>query len=193
MLEAGTIWFDELKKFVAEARLRDPLPDRSTLDRAQEIQCRIVGGSIISCFQRTGPEFLQERAALGHLRGLEPDPYIVFTTNLPGLVAVAEIFPEPTPEIAFLDPQEFSEWSSQNPDPTYAWHVHAYSFFRASVSVKDLGESADRFPLAPGIEYWQHTEGSWWGELAGRGGEHLWSWDGENASLLEEAFSQWVS
>jgi len=45
--------------------------------------------------------------------------------------------------------------------------------------------------VLPGESYWLHKEGTMYGELFGRGGSHLWKWDGSEPTLLEECFEQW--
>ncbi len=192
MDDEGVAWEKELHHFIQQARAVDPLPDRSCLDKAQEMQCRILGGSLITWLDHVCPRLLADRKTWWYLRELEPDPYLVFETTLPGLVAAAEILEGGADRLIFLSPEEYRDWTSQNPDPAYRWHVHTYSFFCDGVTAESLGPLAARFPLPPGAVYWKHVQGDRWGERCGRGVEHLWSWDGEEPELLEEAFNDWV-
>jgi len=191
MKEEGTNWFDGLKAFVAACRASRPLLNREDLSTAEEMQCRIIGGSLITWLQKHGPRLLQERAVLAGLENWEKDPFIVFTSEQPGLVAGREILDDGPSTIAFLYPDEFTEWLKYHPDPEYRWHVHTWSFF-APLDV-ETGRRAKKFSLAAGESYWLDKEGTMCGQLFGRGGDHLWKWDGNEPVLLQEFINQWVS
>jgi hypothetical protein len=191
MNEQGTKWFDGLRAFLAECRDQRPLIARKDLSAAEERQCRIIGGSLIRWLQNYGPSLLEERAMLADFENWEKDPCIVFTSEQPGVVAANEILKASPPTIVFLYPDEFTRWTESHPDPEYRWHVHTWSFFAPLDPM--TGQRAARYPLAAGETYWLHKEGTMCGPLFGRGGDHLWKWDGENATLLEEGFNQWIS
>lgn len=131
MNEAGQEWFDGLKAFIEECRAEQPIVERDTLSTIEEMQCRIIGGSLISWLQSHGPRMLQERTFFSKLQQWEDDPFIVFTAEQPGLVAANEILDEPGERIAFLYPQEFNQWLEEHPDPEYFWHVHNLVVFCA--------------------------------------------------------------
>ena len=125
------------------------------------------------------------------LQNFEKDPYIVFTSESPGLVAAREILRKGPANIVFLYPDEFTEWLKDNPDPEYRWHIHTWSFF-APVDAA-TAKKAKKHPCSEGESLWLHKEGTMCGHLFGRGGDHLWKWNGREPELLEEAVNQWVS
>jgi len=115
----------------------------------------------------------------------------VFTSTEPGLVAAREILEEGYDTISFLYPEEFTEWLAVNPDPDYRWHVQTWSYF-TSVDAVTI-EKTKKYPLGDGESYWLHREGTMCGKLFGRGGDHLWKWNGTEPVLLEECINQWIS
>ena len=187
----GKKWLRGLKRFIRECREKRSLPNRNALSAMEEIQCRIIGGSLIAWLREHGPRFIQERAVEAELQNFEKDPYIVFTSELPGLVAASEILSKGPANIVFLYPDEFMEWLKDNPDPDYLWHIHTWSFF-APVDA-DTAKKAEKYPCSEGESLWLHKEGTMCGNLFGRGGDHLWKWNGREPELLEEALNQWVS
>jgi hypothetical protein len=191
MKEEGQNWFDGLKRFIGECRARRPVAIRDDLSTVEQMQCRIIGGSLIAWLQKYGPLLIQERAMLAELENWEKDPFIVFTSEQPGLVAAREIIDEGPPTIAFLYPDEFSEWLKNHPDPEYRWHIHTWSFF--TLADVDNVKKAEKYPMSEGESLWLHKEGTMCGQLFGRGGDHLWKWNGWEAELLEECVNQWVA
>ncbi|MEI7946241.1 MAG: hypothetical protein WCJ02_06070 [bacterium] len=191
MTIAGYEWFGELRDNVWEFRRSHPLAPRDTLSLADEMQCRIIGGSLIRWLREYGPRLLQQRSVLAKLKGWESDPFVVFTSEQPGLIAAGEILGVKASEIISLYPDEFTKCSKSRPDADYQWHVHTWSYFTTLDA--DSLQRAAKYPLAPGETYWLHKEGTMCGSLFGRGGDHLWKWNGEKPELLEECFNQWVS
>jgi len=187
------IWFENLREEVAILRERSPLSPAINLSEAHEWQRRIIGGSIIAWLEQHGPGILQERQVLHKLMNVDPAPGIVFTSNIAGLLAAQEIIEVDNQEVLYLHEKEFQHWLKKNPDPEYKWHVHFWSFFREPTNKEFASKSRKAYPLNNGSVYWQHSEGTMWGPLAGRGVEHLWQWDGVKPVLLEEAFQSWVS
>jgi hypothetical protein len=148
---------------------------------------------VIAWFEHHGPALLLERKVLQKLTRVDPNPGIVFTSTTPGLLAAQEIFGDGRQDIICLYDEELLRWLKRHPDLAYRWHVHFWSSFREPVD-KKIAEKAKRvYPLTEGSVYWQHSEGTMWGSQAGRGGEHLWVWDGQEPQLLEETFRSWVS
>lgn len=191
MKNEGQKWFQELTAYVAACRATRPIAHRDSLVAADEWQCRIIGGSLISWIEEGGPRLIQERAVLARLKNWEKDPFIVFTSEEPGLIAAQEILGEESARVAFLTPAEFSSWLTSHPDPEYRWHVHRWSYF-APLDQETRKKTA-KYPLAGGESYWLHKEGTMCGQLFGRGGDHLWKWDGKDPSLLAECLNHWVS
>ena len=191
MKQEGTDWFEGLNAYVAECRKKSPIQDRQDITTAEEMQCRIIGGSLISWLREHGPRLLQERAMFADIEKWEKDPFVVFTSEQPGLVAAREILEGNSGAITFLYPAEFEDWKKLQPDNEYRWHVHMWSFFTPLDSA--TVEKAQQYPLVPGESYWLHKEGTQCGPLFGRGGEHLWKWDGNKPVLFQECLNQWVS
>jgi hypothetical protein len=186
-------WAAQLREHAAACRTTVPLPDRDTLTAAQEWHCRIVGGTILTWLRQVGPRFLQERAVICTLQDIDRDPTIVFTSDLPGLVAAREIVGPDHERVIYLLEDEFAAAPARVADPQYKWHVHFWSFFRSEIDPDFAAEARARHPIPEGCIYWQHSEGTMWAVNAGRGADHLWRWDGHKPELLEEAMSQWVS
>ena len=193
METTGTKWFASLQNHVRKLRAEHPLPRREALSAAEEWQCRIIGGSLIRWLNDHGPRMLQERRMLARTMHVEEDPCIVFTSSVPGLVAAQEIIGLDDEGIVYLGDDEFEAWSKDHADDEYRWHVHVWSHFTESLPSRLRQEAQESFPLPEGHVYWLHAEGTMWGKLAGRGGDHLWQWDGEKPTLLEEALRTWVS
>jgi len=191
MKNEGKNWFDELKRFAMECRVKFPIVNRDDLSAEQEMQCRIIGGSLIPWLREYGPGLIQERAILAGFRNWEKDPFIVFTSDQPGLVAASEILEDRPATVEFLYPDEFTEHMQNHPDPEYRWHVHTWSFFAPVDS--DMAKKVEKYPIGAGESYWLHKEGTMCGQLFGRGCNHLWKWDEQEAVLLEECINQWVS
>ena len=191
MKTEGTKWFKDLKAYIAECHVRRPIMDRDNLSAAEELQCQIIGGSLNSWLRKYGPPLLQERAMLCDVGGWEKDPFVVFTSEQPGLVAAREILEDDPGTIAWLNPTEFEDWNQIQPDKDYKWHVHRWSFF--APMDPETKKKAELYPLVAGESYWLHKEGTMCGPLFGRGGDHLWKWDGREPVLLQECINQWVS
>lgn len=192
MTAEGLDWFDDLLLDIRDFRRDRPLASRDALSPEEEMQCRIIGGNLISWLEQHGPLLMQQRSMLAKLNDCwEEPPFVVFTSNQPGLVAATEIIRGMRHQIACLFPEEFSSWLKKHPDPDNRWHVHTWSYF--TPLDKEIVKLAKAYPIAPGECYWLHKEGSQCGNLFGRGGDHLWKWDGHEAVLLEEGIRQWVS
>lgn len=124
---------------------------------------------------------------------IEPEPIIVFTSDVPGLVAAQPIVGSDHERIVFLLDSEFDALPLKPLDPTYRWHVHYWSRFRTELDAEFLARARAKHPLPNGHSYWQHSEGTMWTINAGNGGDHLWRWDGQTPELLEAAMTRWVA
>ena len=78
-----------------------------------------------------------------------------------------------------------------HPDSDFRWHVHTWSFFAPLDA--DTAKKAEKFQLSAGESLRLHKEGTMCGKLFGRGGDHLWKWNGQELELLEECVNIWVS
>jgi hypothetical protein len=193
MTEAVDDWPMQLRQHITACRAVLPLPSRDALTPAQEWHCRIVGSTLLKWLRQVGPRFLQERAVMCKLLEIDRDPVIVFTSDIPGLVAAQEIVGPDHERVVFLLEEEYKAAPLLAADPNYKRHAHVWSFFRPEVEPGFAAKARAKHPIPDGYSYWQHSEGTMWAVNAGRGGDHLWRWDGHKPELLEEAMSQWVA
>ena len=170
-----------------------PLPERARFSKAKEYQCCSVGGTLIAWLEDYGPRLLQEREVLRHALEVESDPTIIFTSTVPGLVAAKEILdPRPASVFYFLE-DDFTSFLSRHPDPTFQWHVVYSSYFTHQLDADTLARAVAKYKLRSTERFWLHRESSMLAPLFGRGGDHLWKWNGRKPTLLEESFNTWVS
>ena len=186
-------WVAELRAYIADCRSKNPLPDPDSLTVAQEWQRRIEGGALLTWLKKIGPSFLQERQVLAGMMGVAAEPVIVFTSDVPGLVAAREILGEEHERVLYLMHEEFESSPLQSADRRYQWHAHVWSYFATEIDEILTEAAIAKHPIPPECSYWMHHEGTMWGIRAGRGVDHLWKWDGTEPELLEEAFSHCVS
>lgn len=159
-------------------------PPTGELDAAEEFQRRVVGGGLLRWLREHGPALLAERQLLAPQ--LDPEPIVVFVSNRPGLVAADQILGRGHDRVVALSDNDYAEHVD---DPELQHHVHTWSWFEPWEG--DERARAEH-PLADGEIYWLHREGTEWAELAARGAEHLWAWDGADARLLQEAYRSWT-
>ena len=170
-----------------------PLPERAQLSKAEEYQCRSLGGTLIAWLERHGPRLLQEREVLRHSFEVESDPAIVFTSTAPGLVAAKQILDPRPASIFYFLADAFTSFLSRHPDPTFQWHVVYSSHFTEQLDPDALARAVAKHKLRSTERFWLHRESSMLAQLFGRGGDHLWKWNGRKPTLLEEGFNAWVS
>ena len=135
-----------------------------------------------------GQGYLQQRKVAHKALEVEPDPYIVFTSNMSGLVASSRVLGESQPHMVSLLEEEFARWRSQEADEALRWHIHVWCLFRNIIQPDFFQMAKMKYPLPRGSFFWQQSEGTLWEKSTGRVSEHLWSWDGEKAHLLERDF-----
>jgi hypothetical protein len=189
-------WVKDLNVYVLKCRKDHPIPLRENLSELEEQMCRINGGAIINWFQKYGPSLLQGRSQEWLFgKELDKDPYIIFVTDITGLVAANEIFSPLPPKTIFLLPEELKNWkNSESFDPMYHQHIWASSFFSDKISESLTLKVKEKFPLASGSSHLFHHEGTQYAGDAGLGGIHVWEWKGTGQpTLLEEAAEKWIS
>ncbi len=191
MLKTVNEWATDLREEITQYRSESPLPDRASLSHADEQRCRIIGGAFIAWLENHGPHFLQERSMMAHMLQVDPEPFIVFTSDAPGLVAAQEILGNDLERIAFMFEHEYAASPTVTSDPKFVYHVHYWSAFRQALESSVEEEARRTFPIPEDASYWQHSEGTMWAVNCGLGVEHLWQWDGQSPELLEEAISHW--
>jgi hypothetical protein len=183
-------WSTALKAFAQNQRQHNPIPNRDTLSVEEEWQCRIIGGEFVSWYQQHLRDIVGQRATLRIMK-FDPEPLIVFTASMPGLVAAQEIMSEPSESLVYLLHMEFDEWEKEHQVEKFIFHIHHWSYFR-KIDQELLLRTQEVYPEVSPEEYRIHTTGDLWAEQCGMQGEHLWRWNGEEMELLEEAFSQAV-
>lgn len=191
MTNEGQAWFEDLRAFAEKRREAIPIAELSNLAPFEAAQCRIIGSTLLSWLQEDGPFFLKERETLDFERCLEKDPFIVFSSDQPGLTAARDIIDVSSTRIVYLHRNDFDSWMRDRPDDDFKWHVHLWSYFcpfEADSSGKEVG-----YELADGESFVLHEVGHMCGPLFGQGCGHLWKWDGDELTILEEAFMEWVS
>jgi hypothetical protein len=190
------IWVKGLSEYISKCRESRPIPLRKDLLALEEQMCRINGGAVINWFKKYGPNLLDMRSQ-DWLFGkeLDKDPYIIFVTDITGLVAMAEIFSPLPPRTFFILHEEFENWKdSESFDKKYHEHVWASSFFSDDVDESLISKAREKYPIAAGSSYLFHHEGTMYAESAGLGVVHVWEWRGSDTPiLLEESAEQWVS
>lgn len=180
-------WTTALKSFVQAQRKAIPVPDRDNLTGEEEWHCRIIGGDFINWQQRRLHDILEQRTVL-RIGAFDPEPLIVFTTSLPGLVAAQEITPSPPNNVVSLLHDEFTVWERRSPLDTFTFHVHHWSYFGRPDRAL-LARAQEAYPGVEAVEYRVHSSGDLWGEQCGAENTHLWRWHGNDMELLEEGFS----
>lgn len=183
-------WGEALRDYVQTQRQRNPIPDRDTLSPEEEWHCRVIGGEFLQWDQRGLDQIMQQRYVLKAV-GFDPEPLIVITTSMPGLVAMKEIAPEPPPDLVYLLHEEFQTWESQHPVHSMTFHIHHWSFFEPADGEVVLQARSDH-PDAPVSSLRVHRTGTLWGRNGGSTCQHLWQWQGEKLALLKEAISRAV-
>ena len=183
-------WSSSLKEFIQTQRQHIPIPSRDGLSEEEEWHCRIIGGEFMGWYERHLRDILGQRVALRVMK-FDPDPLIVFTTTMPGLVAAQEIMPEPSENIVYLLQDEFKAWENEHPVHVFTFHIHHWSCVQ-QIDQELLPQAQADYPEVSKEEYRIHVTGDLWGEQCGVEGVHLLRWDGQEMGLLQEAFSQLV-
>ncbi|NJK93489.1 MAG: hypothetical protein HC904_17745 [Blastochloris sp.] len=188
----GQIWIRQLREYIAACRTERPIKGPEQLTDEVGWQYNIIGSSFMQWLKQYGPLLIQERAVISDFDKLKNDPLIVFTGEEPGLVAAQHILRDESERVVYLHRDEYDTWEKGHPDPKFRWHIHTWSYFGSLDG--EMGKRArEKYPLKDSETYWIHIEGTNCGELFGRGAEHLWKWDGEKPTLLEECFNRWMS
>jgi hypothetical protein len=186
-------WCQSLSTHTWIRRGKRPIVDRRKLTPEQEWQCCVIGGYIIAWWEHRYREIVGERRILSFAFKTAEPWHVIFTSDMPGLVAAETVFVRQPRGYTYLFDDEYLEWIAKNPDPEFAWHFHVWSRFTSVLAPDDLKRARTGFPAVPPDQFRLHCVGEMWGSLAGNGQDHLWQWDGNEARLLEERFNGWVS
>lgn len=165
---------------------------REKLATEQEWQCCVIGGGIIDWWEHRYREIVGERRILSFAFKTAEPWRVIFTSDMPGMVAAETVFVRPPRGYDYLFDDEYQEWIEKNPDPEFAWHFHVWSRISGVLERDELKRAQAKFPAVPPDQFRLHRVGEMWGRLAGNGQDHLWQWDGNEPTLLEARFSGWV-
>lgn len=180
-------WSDSLRALAAAKRMRKPVPERTTLSAEEEAQCQVIGGAFISWFEERLQNIAAERTAIKSLHS-DPQPVVVFTTTMPGLVATREIITEPDDNLICLLDTEFQKWERDHPVDDFTFHIRHWNYFKKP-DRSTLSQAKKAFPGIDATEFRIHVLGDRWGELCGHESLHLWRWNGKDLDLVEQSFS----
>ncbi len=183
-------WSIALRDFIKEQRLHSPIPERETLSDEEEWYYRIIGGGFMAWYRSRLRQILLERSIL-KVVGFDPDPLIVFTASMPGIIAAQEIMEETPSNLVYLTQQEFKAWKIEHPVDSFTFHIHHWSYFTGAEG-EMLEAIQMAFPQIPSDQFRIHVSGDLWGENCGIEAYHLWRWTGKEMELVEEAFSHVV-
>lgn len=189
--EEAREWRDELEGFLASYRERQPLPAADDLDPLRDEQRRITGGRLLQFLQ-----FIQREEAFEAYPVLEEQPItdrvFVFATDVAGLAAARDIVDSESTRAVIATKEEWRAWleaPATEADETFECHYECWSVWHQNLQAHWASvEAADG-----SAEYWVHEEGFALADRAGRGGRHLWSWDGDELALEEQDADDWSS
>ena len=158
-------WIAELRTFAADARQRNPIPDRPALSAEDDQQRQIIGSEFYhwGWADDGGLNRIQgQREIFG---GAAEIPTIVFSTNWPGLVAARDLLPDdPASPVVCLLQAEFAEFNQRMLDQAARkqdrWHAALESPGQTSLDDLDIlgiGTGDNRFDYAEFcVHVWSH-------------------------------------
>lgn len=188
-------WTERLLSFAAERHAARPTPPLEGLDSLAQAQYRAEGGFIQAWMRQYGPRMLAERKMLLEgLDGYSPEPLAVVHGDVP-LVSAVLYLTDSTAirgegQLLVLLDEDYTAFIRENPEPReFDFHISSWSRFIPASA--ELLESARRkgLSVSPSLTYFNHVNGTLWGPQHGLEVENLWSWDGANLELVEEALS----
>lgn len=190
--EGAAEWFAALEQFLASHRERDPLPTDGDLSALQDEQRRVIGGSLMQFLQ-----LIQNEAVFQAFPVLEEEPVservFIFATDAAGVAAARDIIDRDSERAAVVTKEEWRAWleaPGTDADESYDYHYQYWSVWHQNFQAN---WRLDAVEMEEDLDYWVHEEGFALADRAGRGAEHLWSWDGEELELVEQSADQWTS
>jgi hypothetical protein len=191
IMQKQLAWNRTLLSYASSCRRKRPLPPRSRLNRLQKQQCDVITKEVKETF-----DVEQDRAAVSAngMAGLA-----LFTSTIPGLVALQSVFPVLPEGYTFLLESEHSPFYHKYPrDPYEIPMTHCWSYFRSLRRGKGdkhfLDAAKEHFePLSLGSRYLVQETGRMVGPLCGSGSEALWIWDGIALIPIEGYRTMWIS
>lgn len=184
-------WIAALRSHLANCFDAMPIPPRNSLSHIEELQCRILGGHLISWLEKWGPEMIQERSFVALSPEQKCEPHVVILSSGPGLTAANEILSPLSEQVSFCRRSDYEEFCANFPDVDFLYHCCLESRFE--VPARDHEDRLrEQYQLQTG-EIWIHYDCSTMAPLFARGGRHLWHYDGDSPRLVAEAYETWVS
>ena len=185
-------WAKGLQEHLAMRQKDQPIPERENLTPMQEQQCRILGGHLLSWLRQWGPALIQERNCFADMEKWDKQPVIVILTDVPGLVAASEILGPPNDSLIYGKHEHVREYLTTTPDADFSLHCELASYFE-ELDEANAAALRKKFKLDDQTHLISHYDCSTMGPLFARGGRHLWSFQKETPSLVEEGYDSWVS
>lgn len=174
-----------LRDEITQHQKAHPIPEREQLTPEQEWQCQVMGGELLSWLEGDLLHIMGQRQVLAKVCHFDPEPLIVFSSTLPGLVAAKTIFEAASEQVMYLDHELWKTFSAAYNPAAYApFVVHHWSYFSDKISLRAQAHAGQ----APHKTLRVHTAGEWWGERCGLEARHLWAFAQDSGQLLEEAF-----
>jgi hypothetical protein len=189
-------WQAKLAAFIKASRASLPVPEQDEIsqDPLALAMYRIEGGFMQTWISEYGPHMLKERDFLMYGK-LEPDPVVVIHGDMPLLVACRILLRDGALDgegdaVAMLS-SEYAEFIERNPErEEFDFHIQTWSRFeRATPSILVRVRSKGH-EISASSTYYDHVNGTLWAKLGGLEVHHLWRWNGEEMSLVEEAIDE---
>ena len=162
---------------------------REQLSPLQQQQRRVTGGILIQFTD------LLQSDAIDEYPQLQSNPLhqrlFVCITDEAGLHAARDVLDTDTDQLQCILNQEmraFLEAPHTLDDGEFKHHYECWSVWH-----QNLSEKWDMPPQDGDLDLWVHEEGFALHDGVGRGAQHLWSWDGQELSLVEELLTSWSS
>ena len=182
-------WRANLDAYRRAHHPRSPLPDGHMLDGLAQWQRRITGGTLLDFLK-----YITSEAAFERYPVLGRDPLtervFVGVVDVPGAVAFHELVDAHGERAICLLRHEWRDYLGsvgQDHDDAFASHYELWSFWH-----RDLNPLWELPGERPGQQLWVHEEGFALAHEVGRGSQHIWSWDGQQMTLVEQDINKWV-
>ena len=182
-----TAWRGALRDHVKAHQPQDaPALDGHMLSARKDWQRRIHGGTLLDFLS-----FATERAHdLYPALGKNPitERVFVFITDTVGQIAAREIIDASSERALCVSRDAWQRWlddPEQEHDDAFGLHYECWSVFHRRV------EPAWAKDHPKHLHLWVHEEGFALDDGLGRGSQHLWGWDGQRFTLLEQNLTSW--
>ena len=164
------------------------MPDGHMLDPLRSWQRRITGGLLVQFFEFATAQATSERYPV---LGQDPlsERVFVCVTDMAGAVAFHELVDAGSERAICVFESEWRAFLEQGePDDEFECHYEFWSVWHRQVDPRWELE-----PAAPGHQLWVHEEGMALALGIGRGAQNVWSWDGQQMTLITQGISSWSS